>query len=64
MGTHTIKAYVTAINGNRAGNLSEKITVCASYEAASIISSITFEAAIAEADKFYVGQEIGVVVSW
>ncbi|KKN15553.1 hypothetical protein LCGC14_0984980 [marine sediment metagenome] len=61
---YTIKAHVADIRGNRMGDRSEKITVCASYEAASIISSITFEAPIEDAPKFYVGQEISVIVSW
>ena len=64
MSSTTIEAYVSTIEGSRAGRLSEKMKVNAAYESASIMSSITFDAPIAEARNFYVGQKITIVVQW
>ena len=58
-----IKAYISEIRGNRAGNLSEKVSISANYECASIISSITFDVSIDEAKKYHIGQELIIEIS-
>lgn len=58
-----IKAYIYEIRGNRAGDRAEKITVSASYESASIMSSITFDVPIEQASEYYIGQEITITIS-
>lgn len=58
-----IIAYVEAIRGNRAGDRSEKVTVTASYESASILSSITFDVPVEQAGEYYIGQEITITIS-
>ena len=60
----TINAYVCEIRGNRAGDRSEKVTVCASYESANTLSSITFEVPIENAVNFFVGQKVQVSIEW
>lgn len=60
----TIEAYVSTIEGYRAGHLSEKMRVCAAYESANIMGSLTFDVPIAEARNFYIGQRLTVVVQW
>ncbi len=62
MGLAKIETYVTAVEGNRMGDRSEKIRITASYEAASIASSLTFEVAITQARKFWVGQRLTIAV--
>ena len=58
-----IIAYVCEIRGNRAGDRSEKITVTASYESASILSSIAFDVPIEQACEYFIGQEINITIS-
>ncbi len=58
-----IDAYVEGIRGNRAGDRSELITVTASYECASILSSITFLVPIADATDYYIGQKLQIEIT-
>lgn len=58
-----IKAYIESINGNRAGDRSEKIRITASYESSNIMSTITYELPIDEAYRYYVGQELEISIS-
>ena len=55
-------AYVSEVRANRAGDRSEKFAVSASYEAANILGSITFEVPIECAKDFYIGQKLTVEV--
>ncbi len=64
MGKYQIDAYVEMIRGDRAGDRSDKIEITASYEAASILSSLTFQVPILEANRFYIGQKIAILVTW
>ena len=57
-----IDAWVQGIEGNRAGDRSEKVRITASYEAASILSSITFNVPIAQAHDYFVGQKIRIAI--
>ena len=59
-----IDAYVSEIRGNRARDLSDKITVSADYESANTCSAITFQVPIDQAPLFYIGQQISIVISW
>lgn len=58
-----IKAYVMQVTGNRAGHLSENIRVSASYEAAGLLGSLSFDVPIEQAKEFYVGQELVITIS-
>lgn len=60
METVDINAYVSSIEGNRTGHLSEKIVVTAHYECSNIFSSISFNVPIKSARNYYVGQEINI----
>lgn len=57
-----IKAYVAEIRGNRAGDRADKIRVTATYEHAKVVSSIEFDLTLVDARKFYVGQEITLII--
>lgn len=59
-----IDAYVSEIRSNGMGDRSEKATVAADYEAASVGNSVTFQIPIAQANQFFVGQKINIIVSW
>ena len=60
----TIDAYISEVRGNRAGDRSEKITIGADYESAGIVSSLTFQVPIDQANRFFVGQKISIIVTW
>lgn len=57
-----IDAYVEEIRANRAGDRSDKARISASYEAASILASITFEVSMEHAKDFFVGQKITIAI--
>ncbi len=57
-----IDAYVSDIRGNRAGDRSELIVVSATYECASVASSITFYAPITDANKYHIGQKLVITI--
>ena len=57
-----IEAYVSEIQGNRAGDRSEKARISASYECANVHSSLTFDVPISEARYYWVGQKLALIV--
>ncbi len=59
----TIDAFITEVRGNRAGNLADKVTIAADYESANILSSLTFQVPIAQANQFFIGQKITITIS-
>ena len=59
-----IDAHVQDIRGDRVGDMSEKVSVCASYESANTLSSITFDVPINNARDFFVGQKIQINIEW
>lgn len=64
MSSVNISAYINTIRTNRMGDRSEKATICADYQSAGIISSITFEVPIEQAKSFFVGQKINININW
>ena len=58
-----IDGWISAITGNRAGHLSEKVRVEASYESAGISNDIAFSLPIESAKLVHVGQKISIVIS-
>ena len=57
-----IEAYVQSIEGNRAGDRSEKARVLASYLSSSILGSLAFDVPIGEAKDYFVGQKITIII--
>lgn len=58
----SFNAFVQTIQGNRAGDRSEKFRVSATYMGGGVAGSISFDVPIAQAQQFFVGQTITVAV--
>lgn len=56
--TIVMEAYVCEVQGNRAGDRSDKVRVTASYESADTMGTLTFDVPIANAKLFHVGQTV------
>jgi len=57
------RAYVEQVTGNRAGHLSEKLRVSASYEIPGLLGSLTFDVPVDQAQEYYIGQELTISIS-
>ena len=57
-----IEAFVSAMRSNRAGDRSQTVSISADYEAANILSSITYWTDIKDAQNYFVGQKLIITI--
>lgn len=57
------EAYISSIEGNRAGRLSERVKIIAAYRMADTVGSIIFEVTLEAARGYYIGQKLTISIA-